>query len=108
MLNDIIENAIKEKLGLTTPTRNIEITKPVKSIVILQRGWIVVGDLSFRGGEGIIEDASVIRQWGTTKGIGELALSGPLEKTKLDACGTVRFNQGAEVCRIDCVQEKWS
>jgi hypothetical protein len=38
----------------------------------------------------VIEDASAVRRWGTTKGLGELAANGPLENTKLDRAGRVR------------------
>lgn len=81
-------------------------------IVILQRGWVVVGELYYRDCgrfiEGILERAKVIRTWGTTKGLGEIASNGPISnKTILDECGTVRFSLGCEVAMIDCVEEKW-
>jgi len=79
-----------------------------KQIVILNRGWVVVGDYSEKGDEGIVENASVIRVWGTTKGLGELAENGPLTNTKLDPCPTVRFNKLTMVARMDVNEEKWS
>lgn len=79
-----------------------------KRIVILQRGWVLVGDLAKVGQEYILSDASVIRVWGTAKGLGELALCGPLGSTKLDKCGTARFNEGALVAMLDVeAPEKW-
>ena len=41
-----------------------------REIVILQRGWIIVGDVVRNGSEFTVTDASVIRRWGTTNGIG--------------------------------------
>jgi len=79
-----------------------------KTIVVLQRGWVVVGDYYQGEYENRLENASVIRKWGTSKGLGELALNGPQSKTELDKCGIVRYNAGAEVCRMDCNLEKWN
>ena len=49
-----------------------------KQIVILNRGWVVVGNYYEKGDDCTLTDASVIRAWGTTKGLGELAENGPL------------------------------
>jgi len=84
-----------------------EIEGTQMKIAILQRGWVIVGRLHSEGDYLVLEDASVIRSWGTTKGIGEIALNGPTGKTKLDPCGTVRFRKGVEVGLIDCVESKW-
>jgi hypothetical protein len=70
-------------------------------ILVLQRGWVVVGNYSEEGDECVLTDASVIRRWGTTKGLGQLA-SGPLADTVLDACGTVRAHKLAVVMQIEC------
>ena len=40
-------------------------------IVILQRGWVMIGRFEKNGSECKLHDASVIRNWGTTKGLGE-------------------------------------
>lgn len=65
-----------------------------RKIVVAQRGWVLVGDYSIEGDDEIVlTNASVIRIWGTTKGLGELALSGPTSKTILDPAGTVRFHR---------------
>ena len=77
-------------------------------IVILHRGWVVVGRYSCDGSEATITDASVIRVWGTTKGLGEIAATGPTSKTILDKCGTVRVHSGAIIATIDCQEEKWT
>lgn len=76
-------------------------------IVILQRGWIVIGLLTRKGNECRVENASVIRFWGTTKGLGEIAKNGPTEKTVLDPCPTVRFHYLTMVAQMDCSECKW-
>lgn len=77
-------------------------------IVVLQRGWVAVGKYYRDGHNCRLEEASVIRRWGTKKGLGELALNGPQSETKLDESGTIRFHLGAEVCRLDCKTANWN
>lgn len=76
-------------------------------IVILQRGWIVVGRHFKDGDHGRIENGYVIRVWGTTKGLGELADNGPTSSTRLDKTKTVRFHELTMVAMVDCDQSKW-
>ena len=77
-------------------------------IVVLQRGWVAVGKYYNNNSECRLEEASIIRQWGTKKGLGELALNGPQSDTRLDKSGVIRFNLGAEVCRMDCQTSNWN
>jgi hypothetical protein len=74
----------------------------MKQIVVLHRGWVVIGDVTQTGDEIAITNASVIRRWGTTKGLGEIAKTGPTKDTVLDPCGIVRAHVLAVVMRIDC------
>ena len=78
-------------------------------IVVLHRGWVVVGRLQPHGDEPdrVLTNAHVIRMWGTANGIGELA-GGPTSKTVLDRAGTVRYHELAAVLTIDCEEEPWS
>ncbi len=102
------ELSLRELRELVCPSSDPEITvSPSVKIVVLQRGWIVVGFYS-RQGDGIsITNASVIRQWGTTRGLGELAASGPLSDTKLDPCGVVSAPLLGVVLTVDCDASKW-
>ncbi len=77
-------------------------------IVVLQRGWVMVGRLEKNGSECKLHGASVIRQWGTTKGLGEIAASGPTGSTKIDATnGLVEFDYLTVVATISCNGEAW-
>ncbi len=78
---------------------------PVK-IVILQRGWVMVGRWSRDGDNCTLDDASVIERWGTTKGLGEL-VDGPTENTKLAPCGHVEFHILGVVAAISADESKW-
>ena len=77
-------------------------------IVVLQRGWVAVGHLFRTGNDIRIEKAAVVRRWGTARGLGELAASGPLEDTVLDASGKITAAWLTVVAVFDCNQEKWN
>lgn len=77
-------------------------------IVILQRGWCMVGRFERKDNECKLYDASVIRTWGTTKGLGEIAEGGPTSSTKLDKCnGLVEFDYLTVVAAIGCNTKNW-
>ena len=83
-------------------------TKRDLRIVVLQRGWVAVGDYSLKGDEVIIADASIVRRWGTTKGLGELAAKGPQPNTVLDPSGTLRVHPAGVVLTFDCEVSAWA
>ena len=76
-------------------------------ILILQRGWVVVGRITREGSQVIFSGGAVIRRWGTTNGIGELAQSGPLPDTVLDPLERGSVHELAIVAEIDCEVNKW-
>lgn len=77
-------------------------------IVILQRGWVMIGKFERNGSECKLHQASVIRNWGTTKGLGELAIEGKKKDTKLDKCGgVVEFDYLTVVATIAVSEDKW-
>ena len=76
---------------------------PKKQIVIAQRGWVFLGIVQKSGVNFVIKEASVVRSWGTTKGLGELASKGPIkDKTILDSCPDVIIHELSIVARINC------
>lgn len=78
------------------------------SIVVLHRGWVVVGvDEGVNDGFLRLTNASVIRRWGTTKGLGEIATDGPTKNTALDKTPTMNMPVGAIINIIDCDHAKW-
>lgn len=79
-----------------------------KQIVILQRGWVVVGDFSQSGSECSIKDGAVVRRWGTSKGLGELAVEGPQPNTVLDPIPLMKFHELTIVARLECNSNAWS
>jgi len=81
--------------------------RPVK-ILVLQRGWVAIGRHAKDGAEHVLTDASIIRRWGTTKGVGQLATDGPRSNTVLDPTGTVRAHELATVLVIDADAAVWA
>lgn len=77
-------------------------------IVVFQRGWIMVGKVRTMGAKLHVTNASVIRIWGTTAGLGELAANGPTPTTKLDKCPDTSTLEICAVLRMDCNAEKWA
>ena len=78
-------------------------------IVVLHRGHVVVGRVRRDGDMVLVDDASIIRIWGTTRGLGEIAKGGPTSRTVLDPChGTVTAHILAVVFMLDCEAAKWT
>jgi hypothetical protein len=70
------------------------------AIVVLDRGFVYVGDVTCDDQWCVIKNAKNIRIWGTTKGLGSL-VSGPTSKTVLDDVGTVRAPMRSVISLID-------
>lgn len=79
-----------------------------KQIVVAQRGWVFIGDVSEVDGQVQITNAKNIRRWGTTKGLGQLAIEGPQENTKTDDYGIITLHPLAIITRINVTSEKWN
>jgi hypothetical protein len=86
---------------MTTPAQN-----PIQ-IAVLSHGFVYVGRCEVQDGFLIITGAQNIRRWGTTKGLGQLAATGPTEKSVIDPAGTVHANLSALVHLIDCNPAAW-
>lgn len=76
-------------------------------ICVLHRGNVMVGRYTEDGDHRFLDDAKVIRRWGTTKGLGEL-VNGPLADTVLDPTnGQVRYHYAAELFTIAVDADAW-
>lgn len=76
-------------------------------IIVLDRGWTVIGRIEVSGEYLNITSCSVIRRWGTSQGLGELAANGPLDNTKLDPCPNCTVHKLNVILIMDC-GEVWS
>jgi len=98
---------VNGKLYYSEKPQNTEYNGEYK-IVVLQRGWVLIGKLEELGNRCKLHQASVIRNWGTTKGLGELAKEGPKPSTKLDPCnGIVEFDILTMVLSISVNEDLW-
>ena len=84
-----------------------KVTPTKKRIVVLQRGWVVVGDVEQTEVEVKINNCSVIRVWGTSKGLGELAEKGPMNNTKLDPCPPIVAHPLSVVLYMNINESVW-
>lgn len=73
-----------------------------KEIVVCLERWHLIGDVTETASGVTLQNASVIRYWGTTAGLGEIAVKGPTKKTILDYAGEVRVPTGSIVMRVKC------
>lgn len=97
---------IKQLQNLFANNSNTEENLGIR-IVILQRGWVCVGKLKQKGMDCTLENAYVVRRWGTSKGLGELALEGKKSETVLDKAGVVNYHKLTEVANIKCDENVW-
>ena len=62
--------------------------KPGQYILVIDGGWVMIGmcDPANTAGHILVQHAKILRQWGTTQGLGEI-LTGPTAKTVADPLG---------------------
>jgi hypothetical protein len=70
-------------------------------IVVLDRGFVYVGEVTCTDDYVTIKNAKNLRLWGTTKGLGELR-NGPISGTKTDEVGEVIAPHKAVIHFIPC------
>lgn len=73
-------------------------------IFIVEEGLVFLGDCNIHaeGNMYDVKDCSVVRVWGTTCGLGEIALNGPTPKTILDPTGTALIPHRKVLTIIPC------
>lgn len=91
---------------LNTLIRNDQQTPAVKrdlgnQIVVVDRGFVYVGNVTIEGDCCRITNARNIRKWGTTKGLGEL-VNGPAKDTVLDNYGEIIVPMRAVIHFVKC------
>ena len=84
-----------------------KVTPTKKQIVVLQRGWVVIGDVSKTDNEVTVKNCSIIRIWGTSNGLGEIAENGATSKTKLDKCPDIIVHPLSVVLYMNVSMDKW-
>lgn len=77
-------------------------------IAVLDRGFVYVGNVVTDDKFVTITNARNVRKWGTTNGLGQLAIEGPQPDTKLDNANVVRALVGELKHMILCKEGSWS
>jgi len=76
-------------------------------ICVLHRGWVLIGEYSRSGSYVTLKKPHVIRCWGTSRGLGEIALGGPNSGTTLDPEPEDEFHELQVIRTIKCNVENW-
>jgi hypothetical protein len=85
--------------------------KNLPKIYVMDRGWVLVGVPRDSKDKILLalDNCHVVRRWGTTKGIGELAQKGPLKETILELEGDgIEINRLFVHHSIPCSEKGWA
>lgn len=110
-LNSLTIGEAKElsrMFGGNNPTENNRLASDGDIVIaVLQRGWVAVGRYSQCGVIAELSNGYSIRRWGTSMGLGQLAMDGKQESTILDKQPSIRFHIREAVMVISCNAEAW-
>jgi hypothetical protein len=77
-------------------------------IVVLDRGWVVVGHWYQKGGRVTLKNGRVVRRWGTAgTGLAFIAKHGPTDETELEPKGEIRFRECRGLPTFRCNKKAW-
>jgi hypothetical protein len=97
------------KIKTTTPEPNRDFG-PLR-IVVLTGGWVFIGRVRYDSTQGyeaiIVDNADCIRTWGTTQGLGQLAIEGVQKETVLDPTGKIAAPLSSLIATIEVDESKW-
>ena len=70
-----------------------------RRIIVLSSGWVFMGEYheATPNAPAFVTEAQNIRKWGTTAGLGEIALRGPTKETQLDPVGLLLLDNAQSV-----------
>jgi hypothetical protein len=72
------------------------------AIVVVDNGFVFWGDLRVVDDMCEISNGYNLRRFGTTRGLGQLALEGPTKETKVDRITVVRVPKNRVVFVVEC------
>jgi hypothetical protein len=76
-------------------------------IIVVESGWVFAAVLESTEGDISAAECCVIRNWGTTNGLGQLALKGPTSSTKLDRCNATHIPREKVLFFMECSGCEW-
>lgn len=77
-------------------------------IVVVDNGFVYVGNVSFDSGLAVCSNGFNVRKAGTTNGYGQLATQGPQRDSELDPCPIVLVPLNRVVHYLRCDNSKWA
>ena len=77
-------------------------------IVVIQSGWVFIGHRVIKDNLMTLTNSHCIRRWGTTMGLGQLALSGEQSETVLEPTGIMEVPMHAVHFSITIDPAKWT
>lgn len=110
-LNSLTMGEVKELsriFGGNNPTENNRLASEGDVVIaVLQRGWVAVGRYSQCGVIAELSNGYNIRRWGTSSGLGQLAVEGKQESTVIDRQPLIKFHIREVVMIMSCNSEAW-
>lgn len=76
-----------------------------KHIVVMDKGFVFYGEISYNSDTFTIKNAYNIRRFGTERGLGQLSFDGPTKETVLDRVNTITGPMASLVFVIECAAE---
>lgn len=76
-------------------------------IAVLDKGFVYVGEVTTDKEFVTITSARCVRKWGTTEGLGQLAIFGPQDETLLDDANIVKALVGELKHMLICKEASW-
>lgn len=87
----------------TAPTPVTDANGWVKKILVIQARWVLMGfTKQMPDGTYRVREGSVVRVWGTTYGLGQIAIEGPTASTVLDTFGDAEVPLVSVLFTITC------
>lgn len=81
---------------------------PTRAIYVIDSGWVMIAESCEDDAASLyvrLKDASVIREWGTEYGLGQIALRGPTPKTIFDAVGNPVVHRSKLQFIVPCIYD---
>jgi len=76
-------------------------------IIVVESGWVFAAVLQDEKDHIRANECAVIRTWGTTNGLGELALKGPTSSTVLERCHVTLIPKSKVLFTMECAPLVW-
>jgi hypothetical protein len=90
LFQDYLATKAAEKHVFECDNDKKDIQNDEVAIIVLDRGWAFVGVITMlENGRIRADNCYNIHRWGTTRGLGQLAVNGPREETILNPAGTI-------------------